>query len=137
AVAREILQVAAVPPVVIHPTSSRGLHDIEEAITAAAGTAHRLIVSEHRPLPDLDPALIERELDERGLDLLTFASPSAAETLLGICPEPLATRLRALPTLAVGETTAGTLRHLGFQAIHTPATPRVEDVVERAVGALG
>ncbi|MCA8961310.1 MAG: uroporphyrinogen-III synthase [Planctomycetes bacterium] len=122
---------------VFHVSSSRGRPQFVERLIEIGADAQPIHVSQNRPIDGRDTTLLERELDQHGLDLLTFASPSAAERLLAIAPPPFVVQLRRIASLAAGRTTAEALDELGFETIVTARSPRVEDVVKKAIEFFG
>ncbi|MEM7261224.1 MAG: uroporphyrinogen-III synthase, partial [Planctomycetota bacterium] len=108
-----------------HVSSSRGRPEFVERLVGAEVDARALHVSRHRPIAGLTTRVLERELDGDGVDLFTYASPSAAEHLLEIAPPAVRGRILAVPALAAGQTTHAALTELGFATITTAASPRV------------
>ncbi len=130
--ARALLEVDP-RPALLHPTSARGLTDLEDAVRAAGGVAMRVIVCVPQQSPESDPSRLARQLAAGGIDLLTFASPSGVEGLMSLATAEAAARLRELPANAVGPTTEQALRQAGFQNTRRAASPRVGDVVRGAI----
>jgi uroporphyrinogen-III synthase len=132
ALAKQLLAVEPRPRV-LHITSDRGLPTLVRAINAAGGTASRIIAVEHRPEPTLDPAALFRS---RPAELVVIASPSAAEGLLDACTAAQRRALVAIPALALGETTAASLRAHGFREVIVSALPAPEALVAAACARL-
>ncbi|MEE8143759.1 MAG: uroporphyrinogen-III synthase [Planctomycetota bacterium] len=123
-------------PTVLHPTSSRGLPHVSDTINQGGGHARRVVVTLHQPNDTLRPELLERELRNGGIHLVTFASPSAAEIFHACLPESLTKKFCGRPALAVGDTTQKALLKLGYKFVTTAKTPAVTDVISAAVKTL-
>ncbi len=118
---------------VFHVSSSGGRPELIERLNSHGTGATPLHVSHQRPIAGLTTAVLERELDNSGVDLIAFASPSAADHLIEISSPALVDRLRQVPTLAVGPTTTEVLTALGFETITTSDDPGVESVVRTTI----
>ena len=101
-------------PRLLHVTSDRGLGGDLGAIERAGGSVERAVAVEHRPEPLLEAA---RLLRPPAAELVVLASGSAAKGLLGACAPAERLAVRALPVLAVGESTAAALRALDFEDV--------------------
>ncbi len=121
-------------PRVLHVTSDRGLPALVDAIEEGGGSALRAVAVEHSIEPTVDPA---RLFDPNPVELVVFASPSAAEALLGACDPTERARLLALPTVALGETTAAALRAFGFGDVTVAAESTALAVIDAATDRLG
>jgi len=101
-------------PRLLHITSDRGLSGDLGSIERAGGEVHRAMAVEHRPEPHLEAA---RLLRPAAAELVLLASSSAAKGLLAACAPAERLAVRALPVLAVGESTAAALRDLDFEDV--------------------
>ena len=118
-------------PDLAHVTSSKGRGELEAIVEGAGGRASTIVVSVHQADPDFDPRALESLLAD-GVDLWTFASPSAVDALLHGVSASIAERVRAVPALAVGPTTAQRLSEAAFSVVWESPSPRVEDVIDCA-----
>jgi uroporphyrinogen-III synthase len=93
-----------------------------ELIEARGGTV-REVVLYRTVVPEEGAAALEAVLEE-GVDVVTFASPSAVrgtKTLLGRSQEPGARSIFDIPALCIGPITANAARDTGFTNVHFPA----------------
>lgn len=134
ALAEQLLDRADRAPRVLHITSDRGLPDLVDTVERGGGSALRAIAVEHSVEPTLDPS---RLFDPAPVELIVFASPSAAEALLGACDSDEQARLRAIPVVAIGETTRAALAERGFGDVTVAEQSTAASAVEAAVARLG
>jgi len=117
-------------PRVIQLTSDRGLPDLADRLEAAGGSVVRAVAVEHQLEPTLNPDSIWRD---PSVDCLVYASPSAADGLLKVCDDRDRQRLKSLPAVAIGSTTATALLASGFSQVITATTPSPEGLVSAVI----
>ena len=102
-----------------------------ELIEARGGTVRELALY-CTVVPAEGAAELEKALAD-GLDVVTFASPSAVNgirTLLGRSQEPGARSIFDIPAICIGPTTARAARDAGFTSVHFPAEHTTAGMIE-------
>ncbi len=117
-------------PRVLQLTSDRGLRDLADRLEAAGGTVVCAVAVEHQLEPTLNPDALWRDPP---VDCLVYASPSAADGLLKSCTDRDRLRLKGLPAVAIGTTTATALLASGFSQVITARTPSPEGLVSAVI----
>ncbi|MCI0651629.1 MAG: uroporphyrinogen-III synthase [Planctomycetes bacterium] len=123
-------------PFVLHPTAARGLSALEDAVAGAGGIALRAVVTVQHRNPRLDPSLLEREFLGQGLDILTFASPSAVRHFFDSAPTRLRLALRQIAAVAIGPTTEQALRAGQSSFVERAESPTAADVVRACIACV-
>jgi uroporphyrinogen-III synthase len=118
--------------VILFPAASLAADVLEEALTRAGGRVERVEAYrtvERPPSPDE----VRGDLS-RGVDVVTFASPSAARGLAKALGGTLSELDGQTRVVAIGPTTEGALRELGARDIAVAQEPGLESLREACIG---
>lgn len=113
---------------VLFPAGSRAGTTLEETLTAAGAGVAR-VEAYRTVLTPPERGCIVSDL-ARGVDAVTFASPSAVEALGLALKGDLATVLGGTPVVAIGPTTAEPLRKSGVTPVLVARTPGISAMVD-------
>lgn len=92
------------------------------------------VVAAYRTLPAYNEAERLQDVLRRGVDLATFASPSAVRAAVQLCGELEV--LRAVPAACIGPVTAAAAEHLGLRVVAVAEDFTQQGLVEAVVRAL-
>jgi uroporphyrinogen III methyltransferase/synthase len=112
------------------PLSDRARPVLKEAIEAAGGRVDAVVA--YRTAPPETLAERVRDLAEQGVDLLTFASPSAVENLVAAAGDAA----RGLPAAVIGPVTEASARRAGLDVRVVAEPSTVEGLVAALVRLL-
>lgn len=133
ALANRIVDLSGAGLRVLHPSRPDPVGTLSGPILAAGGSFEPFVVYESSALGDVDPSV----LLTAGLDLITFASPSAVRLLWEASTEADRTLLLRLDAVAVGDATAAALRELGFGRLAVSSAPHADAVVAETIRLTG
>ena len=105
-----------------------------ELIRARGGEVEEVIL--YRTVVPEQGAVELEAVMESGLDVLTFASPSAVKGIITLgarSQEPGARNLLGIQALCIGPTTAEAAREAGFTDVHYPAEHTAEGMIEMLI----
>lgn len=120
----------------LHPTSDKALPILRDLLTAAGVGYERIVTYTNQSVDYSAPQL--RLMLSPNVDAIVLYSPSAGKSLvanasvLEMLPE-----LGETPVIAIGETTAEALAHLGYPAKETADLPTPRGVVNALIRILG
>jgi uroporphyrinogen-III synthase len=118
------------PGRILLPVSDRARPDLAAGLRARGAAVEAVVAYRNRMASGLAEGL-SRAL-ERGIDLLVFASPSAAEAVA----QALGPRALGLPAVVIGKTTHEAARDAGFAVLALAREPGPEGLARAAVVAL-
>ena len=121
---------------VLFPASAVAREVIPEGLRAMGAVVERVTAYRLVTLP-VDPGACEAALEGGEVQVVAFASPSAMNGLKEGIGEGLFARLAmTVPAAAMGPTTAGALREVGWQRVVVAAAPTLGSLAEAAVRAV-
>lgn len=110
------------------PRSDIGRNLVPDTLREAGAEVD--VVEAYRNIPArVDGAALREEILSGGLDVLTFASPSAVHNFFALLDEPARTAAKGLLIAAVGKTTSRALEQEGAQAHVIPERPSGGELV--------
>lgn len=116
---------------VLFPAASLAEETLENALGNRGAVVDR--VEAYRTIPTApDGVGIEEDL-KAGLDVVTFASPSAVKTLAQALGTRWPAALRGVRVTAIGPTTAKELSEAGLEGVTLAPTPTVAGLVEACI----
>ncbi|MGH7657754.1 MAG: uroporphyrinogen-III synthase, partial [Gemmatimonadales bacterium] len=113
---------------VLFPAGSRADNTLEETLGAAGARVTRVEAYRTLVTPPVRGCIVSDLA--RGVDAVTFASPSAVKGLDLALKHDLATVLGGTPAVAIGPTTAGPLRKSGVASVLVARTPGISAMVD-------
>jgi uroporphyrinogen III methyltransferase/synthase len=117
---------------ILHPRASAGSDDLAVCLRAAGAHVDDPVAYETRPV-DSDPVALRQALAARSVDVVTFASGSAVDALVG----RLGAQAFAETTIAaIGPVTVQALRRHGLDAQVVPERSTAHDLVDAVVDHL-
>lgn len=116
---------------VLFPASSLARPVLEESLSHYGAHVHRVEAYHVRAVPP-DGAQVRADLAS-GVDVVTFASPSAVHSLAEALGGDLAGGLAGAAVAAIGTTTAGALEELGVRNVEIGPTASMDGLVEACV----
>lgn len=119
---------------VLFPAGSLARVVVEEELGALGARVDRVEAYRTRQTPP-DANGVRADL-RRGVDVVTFASPSAVHSLAEALDGDLRGALQGVPVAAIGRTTADALVELGIADVETSTGGGMAGLVEACVSAL-
>lgn len=119
---------------ILYPAGSRARTELEEGLAAQGAFVLRVEAYQTLICPP-DPELVQRDLG-RGVDVVIFTSPSAAEGLATSLDGDLAGPLAACGVVAAGRTTGSALAPWGLERCTVARRPSADGLVDACVRAL-
>ncbi len=119
---------------VLFPAGSLARPVLEEELEALGAQVDRVEAYHTRETPP-DGTLVRRDLSA-GVDVVTFASPSAVHSLAGALDDDLAGALAGVGIAAIGETTAKALEDAGVTDVEIGARAGMTGLVDACATLL-
>lgn len=116
---------------VLFPTNPLAAASLETILRDAGARVDRVHVYRTIPVPP-DPQSVRRDLDQ-GVDIVTFASPSAVMSLRQSLGADWPSLLQPLRIVAIGRTTADSLRESGIDRVTVAPTPSAQGLIDACV----
>lgn len=116
---------------ILFPAASRAQTTLEDALTSVGAIIHR-IEAYRTILHPPDGARVRDDL-ERGVDLVTFTSPSAIEALESALTSDWPGALARCGVVAIGHTTADAARAAGLRSVAVARKPSLHALVDACV----
>ncbi len=116
---------------ILFPTSARHRPELPEFFRKKGAKVEILPI--YRPVPSgEDPRPIARKIEGGEIHAALFASPSAAEFFTSLLREKAGISPQKYPVLwvAIGPTTAETMRQMGYSPVHTSPKPSIDGIIE-------
>jgi uroporphyrinogen-III synthase len=120
---------------VLAPRAAEGRPELVDGLEAAGAEVAAPIAYRTVPAPPETLAPLGDLLEAGGVDAVAFASPSAVRSVAGALGAR-AHLLRRAALAAIGPTTAGALRELGWEVAAQPDRPGAEALAEAIAEAL-
>jgi uroporphyrinogen-III synthase len=122
----------------LFPRGNLSRVDIVQHIEERGGTVDAVTVY-HTSAPDrIDPGQIRKQFEDRTIDVVTFASPSAAVNFVSAIGEEYLARLKEVTTIAaIGPTTRKALSDLGMRPDIVADKPTVRSLVDAICAYFG
>lgn len=122
---------------ILFPASEIARDVIPRGLEELGGRVLRVTAYRTVPAP-LDRERCRREVERGEVDVLTFASPSAAKNLEGALGPALTSRLKeGLPAAAIGPTTGGALEEAGWRRVVVAEPHTLAGLARAALEAAG
>ena len=122
---------------VLIPRSSLAAEDLPAALAARGATVESVVAYRTALAPESGRRALERALDAAP-GAIVFASPSAVRGIVRLADAaPEQVRLRRLPAVVIGRTTAAAARDAGFTEVAVASTPGAADVAATTARVLG
>lgn len=120
----------------LSPRSEQGGDEAVDALRAR-GAQVEVVVAYRNLRPQVDAPSLCSRVTGGELDVLTFASPSAARHFASLLDAEARAALEGLVVAALGETTAAALREEGIEPDVIPERPTIQALVEALVDHVG
>ena len=118
---------------ILFPSSDRALPATADGLARLGAVVERVVA--YRTLPgNPDAAAVMADVSARGVQVMTFASPSAVEGLCRALARTAADDVfGSIPCAAIGDTTAAALRDAGYPATAVAQPSTLAGLVEATV----
>jgi uroporphyrinogen-III synthase len=115
----------------LYPRGNKGREELIDGMTGLGATVDAVEVYSNVPASGSGDQELWRKVNSGGIDVVLFASPSAASHFFELVPESAHPALRSKITIAaIGPTTAAAIRELGFPVDIIASTSTTEGLLD-------